>query len=239
MRITFIRHCEPNYEIDSLTEKGWREAELLADRLSRHEYKKIYVSPLGRAQDTARVYLNRVGRTAETKDWLREFMIPVDDPDAGRKNYCWDFLPSYWTAIPEMYDRDKWTETGIMKNAGVLDHYRRVADGLDEILAEHGYIREGNFYRVEKGNKDALAFFCHFGVTCVMLSHLTGVSPMIYWHNFVAAPSSLTTLVTEERVKGIAVFRCTRFGDAAHLYAANEKPSFAARFEEVYGDAEY
>ena len=29
MKIIFIRHGEPNYEIDSLTEKGWREAELL------------------------------------------------------------------------------------------------------------------------------------------------------------------------------------------------------------------
>ena len=31
MKIIFIRHGEPNYEIDSLTEKGWREAELAMD----------------------------------------------------------------------------------------------------------------------------------------------------------------------------------------------------------------
>jgi len=236
VRITFIRHCEPDYSIDSLTKKGWREAELLAERLLKMEFKDIYCSPLGRARDTAKVYLERAGRSAETKDWLREFLIPIDDPKAGKRNYCWDFLPSYWTVIPEMYDRDKWTQTSVMKNAGVLDHYRRVANGLDEILAEHGYIREGNFYRVERSNKDELAFFCHFGVTCVMLSHLTGTSPMIYWHHFVAAPSSLTTLVTEEREEGIATFRCMRFGDVAHLYAAGEEPSFSARFEEVFGD---
>ena len=28
MRIIIVRHGEPNYEIDSLTEKGWTEAEL-------------------------------------------------------------------------------------------------------------------------------------------------------------------------------------------------------------------
>ena len=32
MKLIFIRHGEPNYEIDSLTEKGWREAELLSKR---------------------------------------------------------------------------------------------------------------------------------------------------------------------------------------------------------------
>ena len=28
MKIIFIRHAEPDYSIDSLTEKGWREAEI-------------------------------------------------------------------------------------------------------------------------------------------------------------------------------------------------------------------
>ena len=32
MRLIFIRHGEPDYEHDSLTEKGWREAKLLAAR---------------------------------------------------------------------------------------------------------------------------------------------------------------------------------------------------------------
>ena len=32
MRLIFIRHAEPDYEHDSLTEKGWREAKLLARR---------------------------------------------------------------------------------------------------------------------------------------------------------------------------------------------------------------
>ena len=35
MRIIFIRHGDPDYEKDSLTEKGWREAALLAERVSR------------------------------------------------------------------------------------------------------------------------------------------------------------------------------------------------------------
>ena len=30
MNIYIIRHAEPDYEHDSLTEKGWREAELLS-----------------------------------------------------------------------------------------------------------------------------------------------------------------------------------------------------------------
>lgn len=53
MKLLFIRHGDPDYEIDSLTKKGWKEAALLAERVSQLEVKTFYVSPLGRARDTA------------------------------------------------------------------------------------------------------------------------------------------------------------------------------------------
>lgn len=59
---------------------------------------------------------------------------------------------------------------------------------------------------------------------------------MILWHNFAALPSSVTTIVTEERRKGKAQFRCLGFGDIAHLYAGDEEPSFAVRFCECFDD---
>jgi probable phosphoglycerate mutase len=49
-----------------------------------------------------------------------------------------------------------------------------------------------------------------------------------------AAPSSVTTVVTEERRKGVASFRMSSFGDISHLYAGGEEPAFAARFCECY-----
>ena len=53
MKIMIIRHAEPDYSIDSLTEKGWKEAELLSEKLKDMDIKNFYVSPLGRARDTA------------------------------------------------------------------------------------------------------------------------------------------------------------------------------------------
>jgi probable phosphoglycerate mutase len=68
----------------------------------------------------------------------------------------------------------------------------------------------------------------------VLVSHLVHVSPMILWHGFCAAPTSVTTAVTEERRAGIASFRVSGFGDTSHLYAAGREPSFSARFCECY-----
>ena len=58
MRIMLVRHAEPDYSVDSLTPRGWREAELLSRRLIRlKRVEAFYVSPLGRARDTASVTL--------------------------------------------------------------------------------------------------------------------------------------------------------------------------------------
>ena len=81
MRILIVRHAEPDYAIDSLTPTGWKEAELAAEYLSKLDVKAFYVSPLGRAQDTAGCTLKKIDRKAETCDWLREFDVPVRRPD--------------------------------------------------------------------------------------------------------------------------------------------------------------
>jgi len=234
MKILIIRHADPDYAKDSLTEKGWREAELLSNRLSAMDIKEFYVSPLGRARDTANVTLQKMNRTAEILPWLREFPGYIYDETLGRERICWDFLPQDWTIINEYYNKDLWHMVPAMKNGNVIAEAQKVFEGLDKIIEKNGYVREGNLYRAVNPNRDIIAIFCHFGVECVILSHLLGISPVVLWHGFCAAPSSVTTLVTEERRKGIAYFRMTAFGDISHLYAAGEEPSFSARFCETY-----
>ncbi len=41
MKLMIIRHGDPDYSIDSLTEKGWREAEYLADRLVKLDVREF------------------------------------------------------------------------------------------------------------------------------------------------------------------------------------------------------
>lgn len=234
MKILIVRHGDPDYSIDSLTEKGWKEAELLAERISQIDIKEFYLSPLGRAQDTASCTLEKMGRTGITYDWLREFWPRINRPDKEVRKLCWDWLPADWTIEPKYYDVNTWTDTDIMKEAKVQEAYDTVCSGIDELLKSHGYVRENNYYRVEKANNDTIVIFCHFGTKCAILSHLLHVSPMILWHGFCAAPTSVTVVNTEERRKGIASWRISSFGDISHLYVAGEEPSFAARFCECY-----
>lgn len=234
MKLLIIRHADPDYSIDSLTPTGWKEAALLADRMEKLDVKAFYVSPLGRARDTASLTLERMGRDAQVMDWLREFPAKVQKPDQSEPGIAWDWLPQDWTEEEIFYDKDRWMEHPVFQNSDVSAVYAGVVEGLDALLAQHGYVRQGNRYRAERPNEDTVVLFCHFGLESVLLSHLLNISPMPLWQGTCAAPTSVTTLITEERQEGIAAFRMNGFGDVSHLYAANREPSFSARFCETY-----
>ncbi len=234
MELWIARHADPDYENDSITEKGKREAELLAERLGKTDFSAVYCSPMGRARDTAAYYLEKTGKKAVTLDFLHEFKGKVKNGDGWEM--CWDRLPAYWTAIDDYYDYEKWLDVELMKNGDVKRHYESVCTGIDSLMKKHGYSHEGRLFKAERPNADKILLFCHFGVEAAMLSHIFHVSPMILWHNFVALPTSVTRLASVERERGTVIFNCIQFGDLSHLYAAGEEPSFAARFCEQFTD---
>ncbi len=234
MKIIIVRHGDPDYEKDSLTDKGFREAELLSQRLVKIKADAYYCSPLGRAKDTARPTLEKLGKTAQTLDWLREFEGRVILE--GKRVQCWDRLPDEWTGVAEYYTYDKWYNTPLMQTDNAQAEYEKVRKGIDELLLLYGYEHSGRQYKVLRSNHDTIMLFCHFAVEAAMLSHIFSCSPMVLWHNFIALPTSVTTLVSEERTDGTATFRCMGFGDLSHLYAADEEPAFAGRFCECFSD---
>ena len=173
MRLLIVRHADPDYSIDSLTPAGWEEAKLLADRLAPIPVAAYYVSPLGRAKDTASLTLKKACRTAETCSWLREFAPQAVHPGKDSGHCVWDWLPDAWMAEPKYFDKDHWHETEVFQNAHVKEEYDWVTGELDRLLRRHGYVRNGLFYRAVAPNEDTIVLFCHFGVECVLLSHRT------------------------------------------------------------------
>ena len=276
MRLLFIRHAEPDYSTDTLTEKGRREAALLAQAAPSLQMDHCFVSPLGRAQETASYCMKAVGMNAKTLDWLEEFDAPVDlnrtpellaaypnvkpEPPAGtpvkpsteseakgfprgdtpgkgesltpgmyRLRRPWDIGQIYYAEHPELMDPFGWRSSEIYLKSEMPTRYDQVVNAFNELLASYGYVHENGLYRVEKESRETLAFFCHLGVTCVLLSALWKTSPFFLWQNLAMPTSSLTDLFTGERAPGAPLSRATRIGDVSHLYAANEPISFACR----------
>lgn len=233
MRILIIRHAEPDYEKDSLTPKGWEEAELLAERLSRYPIRDVYVSPYGRAQDTAACTLKKLGKTAVTLPWLAEYRGTYKEP-SGQIEIPWDLPPRQWSQMPLMADPDRWTDDPLFARGTVREIWEETKAGTDALMARYGFRRDGPVWLCKENTADTVALFCHFGIGMAVLSYLTNVSPMLLWHRCICLPSSVTEVMTEERVKGEAAFRVTKLGDLSHLEMNGVTRSTYGMYPEIY-----
>ena len=237
MRILIIRHGDPDYEIDGLTEKGKREAKLLVPRLEKENITAVFTSPLGRAMRTAEPTLEKLGMTAEICEWLREFnYAKVQVPYREKPVNPWNFMPSYLEQDEGIYQNPGWQDWDGLKATEYTAQYQAVCEGLDALIGRFGYRRRGAVYEAVKPNHDTVALFCHHGLGSALISHLLNLSPLAVTQGFCLLPTSVTTLCTEEREEGIAQFRMTACGDTSHLYAADEPPAFSARFCECFTD---
>ena len=73
MKLIFIRHGDPDYVRDGLTEKGKIEAKALADMIERYNIDEVYQSPLGRAVETAEYSLKVLGKRLLPASGSRNF----------------------------------------------------------------------------------------------------------------------------------------------------------------------
>ena len=237
MKIILVRHAEPYYPIDSLTEKGWKEAELLSQRLIHlSNVEGYYCSPLGRAKDTAKPTMEKIGKEVEILPWLAEFRGVITDPETHKPRIPWDLKPHLWRNDPILLDNQKWRDHPLMQTGMPTPSiiYDETCRGVDQLLEKHGYIKDGSLYRCEQNREGVIVLFCHMALALAVVGYLTNISPFLLWHGFCMPPSSVTTLVTEERTAGLVSFRCFQMGDTSHLALGDEPPSRMAMFQEVY-----
>lgn len=225
MKILIIRHGDPDYSVDSLTEKGFREADLLSERLCKIPIDDFYCSPLGRAMATAEPTLQTFGKTAEILDWLQEFRGRITSPFTGEERISWDLPPSLWCNDATCYGKDDWSSSDILSGGTAKKIYDETTAGMDALLSRYGWKKDGMAYL--GGEDKTIALFCHFGLGITIVAYLLGISPIVAQNNFFLAPTSVTTLVTETDKKGYSHFRAIGVSDISHLYAANEPMSLS------------
>ena len=256
MRILIIRHGDPDYSIDSLTEKGWREAGLLAPRMLKEHITAFYASPLGRAQDTAKptldLYEKETGSRPEIKtlDWLHEFPARIDldltkcgAPEGTPTLHCpWNMPPQYWSRQPEFFTQEWRNHPMYMdKSCEVVPVFERVIKGWGDLMESHGYTRgagsdghPGYIYDVVPGTEknQTIALFCHHGLGTSLIAAITGIPLPLCWKSFFLPTSSVTTVLMEENpaFPGHPQAHIIGVGDESHLYAGGEPISSSGLF---------
>ena len=259
MRLILIRHAEPDYAHNTITEKGKREAAALAERVKKWDVTDFYTSPLGRAVDTAKPSLEALGRKAEVLEWAKEFEYRCTDPVTGRYHLCWDYVPSDWTSRESSFSLNDWTKSFPMsENPEIAENFETVCRELDALILKYGYKRDGLIYRSvgrkqenrirtagpegtsegfsenDKDNGPTVVIFCHLGISCMMMAHLLNIPFMTMPHALFIPPTGVNILTTEERWEDEVSFRAQAIGDCSHLLAAGERISAAGAFSPAF-----
>ena len=139
MRLLLIRHGETSANAEgrlqghldvSLSERGRRQSEQIADRLSQLSLEALYTSPLKRARETADIIAGRNGLTPEDRPALMERNVGELaglNREEIRARYP-DFVRTRAEARPEV------AVPGFESDA---DLKQRVLDGLGAIIESH------------------------------------------------------------------------------------------------------
>ena len=224
MRILFIRHGEPDYEKDCLTELGRRQAAAAAERLAGEQISTIYASPMGRASETAGFTAARLGLPVQVLDFMHEITWGGEGiPEGGHP----------WTLSDRMiaeenfdFYAEDWRKHPYFRNNKALTCVDEVSARFDALLAELGYRHEGRRFLCTKDNHDTIAVFNHGGSGAIVLSHLLAL-PFPYVATVMPYDfTSIITLTFQAR-KGAYVYpRLSLFNDIAHTQSGISSPVF-------------
>ena len=209
MILYIVRHGDPDYEHNTITPLGHREADALGAWFDNIPLTKIYSSPLGRAKDTAAYTCERKGISPIILPWTEESMDYMR-PFAHDAACTYRFSTA--EGIADFVDFHNEDRSAALK---------QLADSSDNWLAELGYKREGAHYRITEHNDDRIALFCHGGFGTALTAHLLGMPPALGFLSMFMTTSSVNTFVFNYHESGYTRPRMLRFGEISHLLAAD------------------
>ena len=216
MKLFLIRHGSPDYKNDTLTQKGHEQACLLAEALLNVPIDTIYVSPRGRAQETAEYTLRRKKQKGIMLDWLTELSCPFRD-----RLYPYRMLEPWSMQAVEVFDRsDNFTIRNWHKKIVYGQRMKIVAENFYEkfesFMKEQGYELEGFRYKLITRKEENIAFFCHAGLIFTLLSHVLHIPLPVVYAQFKCSQASVTTIKMDVG-NGYGVFRLECLNNISHL----------------------
>lgn len=227
MKIHFIRHGDPDYINDSLTELGREEAIKLATYMRHLPISAVYASPLGRAKETASYTAAALGLGITVLPWIEEAnILRIDPAVAGLKEpiVVWN-LPRPQIAQFEQLGQD-WVYSELLPHPEAEDYINHLYAGMDGLLMNYGVAKQGNcFFGTDALSQDEITIFSHHGSGLAAISYLLGVPAPLIWRSAWLQPSSVSTILLEEQEDKRINFRIIALGGTTHLFHEKYQPN--------------
>ena len=223
MRIIFVRHGHPNYELDCLTSLGHKHGDAVAERLKGEPIEKIFSSTCGRALETAEHIDKNFGLGVEGLEFMREIKWgSADGSPVYEDGHPWmnsDYLVEQGK---DLLDKD-WRASEQYRNNKAVVSGDTLGEKLDEWLATLGYTREGDYYRVGKVRYGTIVLVSHGGASSAALARLFNL-PFPFVCSAICPDYTAVTIVTFSEKEGALVApKFELMNDARHIANIEEK----------------
>lgn len=223
MRIIFVRHGHPNYELDCLTTLGHKHGDAVAERLKGEPIEKIFSSTCGRALETAEHIDKNFGLGVEGLEFMREIKWgSADGSPVYEDGHPWmnsDYLVEQGK---DLLDKD-WRASEQYRNNKAVVSGDTLGEKLDEWLATLGYTREGDYYRVGKVRYGTIVLVSHGGASSAALARLFNL-PFPFVCSAICPDYTAVTIVTFSEKEGALVApKFELMNDARHIANIEEK----------------
>ena len=223
MRIIFVRHGHPDYDRDCLTELGHLHGAAVAERLKDEPVEKIFSSTHGRAMETAEHIDEKFGLGVVGLDFMRETKWGgVDGKPIFLDGHPWHVSDYMVEQGMDLLDAG-WKETERYRDNRLVQTTGYLAEQMDLWLAELGYTREGEDYRVGEVKYHTIVVVSHGGASSAALGHLFCL-PLPFLFSALCPDYTAVTVVSLSEKKGALV--APKFeiaNDARHIANIEEK----------------
>ncbi len=219
MRIIFVRHGEPDYRNDCLTDLGRLQAQAAAERLREEGIEEIWSSPLGRAAETAAYTAEVLNLPVTTLDYMRELHWgSTDGTPIPAGGHPWDLADLLAREGTDLTDPG-WRAHPYFANNLVTAEADHVARETDLWLRTLGYVREGAYYRCARpdDSQKTVALFSHGGSSAAAMGHILNL-PFPYACGLFHLEFTGITVIRLDRHPGVRALPCLELAnDGRHI----------------------
>jgi len=221
MLFIYIRHGEPIYDPDGLTELGKQQAEAVAKQLSIMGVDKIFSSTSNRAIQTALPTAKRLNKEISYLDFANEKHVWNNLTINTPTSKVWLFQSEKVINLfhtQEIIDLGlKWYEHPEFFNTPYEDEMSRIQNESNRFFQALGYQHLNNGkYKVVNESDDRIAMFAHQGFGFAFLSLLLNIPYPIFCTRFELGLAEIT-LIEFENKEGYSYPKVISLSSNSHL----------------------
>lgn len=225
MLFFYIRHGDPIYNPDSLTQLGHKQAEAVVKRLALYGIDEIYASTSNRAILTATPTANYLNKEIKLADFASEVHTWANLTIKMPQGTQWLFQTP---KVKELFHSKEIIELGFQwykhpyfKDYDYESEMNRIRKESDNFFAQLGYVHLGNGkYKVENKNDKRIALFAHQGFGVAFLPTLLGLPYPHFATHYDMCHSGITVIEFKEEA-GYAYPKILTLSNDSHLFKEN------------------